>query len=130
MHGGTAGAGGAVLKAWFDPDFLIPKFVPSAGGTQLVATGNKTRVGDEIDELVSNIAYFRLGAGVHYNSDCAGCELGENIAIRVLRDLVKRYPYATGFRFRKRNGDINNHNAVTKQTEETQGSSQRMWYLL
>ena len=104
MHGLTTGAGGAVLKAWYDPDFLINEFVPSADGTSLLATGNKVRVGDEIDKLVSNIALFRSGAGVHYRSDMKGCEVGENMAIATMRDTIKRYPIGTAWRFQKRNG--------------------------
>jgi hypothetical protein len=129
MHGTPSGAGGAILKAWFDSDFLINEMVPSADGTQLIATGNRVRVGDEIDKLVSNIAYFRLGAGVHYASDSDGCQLGEDMGIAVLQDLLQRYPYSTGFRFQKRNGQlVNISNAQNLHNDSTKTSGgMRKW---
>lgn len=106
MHGMTVGSGGAVLKAWFDNDFELDEWVPSADGTQLVASGNKVRVGHEIDKLVSNIAQFRDAAGVHFKSDGIACDVGEEVGIAMLRDTVQRYPNGTAFEFRKRDGQL------------------------
>jgi hypothetical protein len=125
MHGIVAGAGGAILKAFFDGDFLMNEYVPTSDGTGLVATGCKVRVTDEINKLTSNTCLFRNGAGVHFRSDARGAELGENIAIQVLTDLVFRYPYQTGFRFQRLDGTwvtITNSKETQPVTNDAQKS--------
>ena len=50
-------------------------------------------VGGELDKLASNVAMGRVHAGVHWRSDAAaGLQLGEAVAISLLRDLRATYP--------------------------------------
>jgi hypothetical protein len=106
-HATFAGAVCTVLKALFDEDFELDEVVPNEDGSELIKTGNKVKVGDELDKLASNIAIFRDGAGVHYRTDADGIELGEQVAIKLLEDHIKRYPKNNNLKMslKKRNGE-------------------------
>jgi hypothetical protein len=83
-----------VLKACFDGSMLLPECVePSADGlTLLPRTDFAPTVADEIDKLAFNIIMGRDWAGIHYRSDAlAGLQLGEEVGISVLQDLVLTY---------------------------------------
>lgn len=109
-HATVAGAIITVLKAWYDGSFVIaaPK-VPNATGTALNAyVGDVLTVEGELNKLAVNIAQGRCIAGVHYRSDStSGIQLGEQIAISVLRDQKLQFnePFA-GFTFTKFDGTV------------------------
>lgn len=109
-HAAVAGAVATVLKAWYDGSFVIaaPK-VPNDAGTALVDyVGDVLTVTAELNKLAVNVANGRCIAGVHYRSDSTGgIELGEQIAISVLRDQKLQFnePFA-GFTFSKFDGTV------------------------
>ena len=92
-HAANAGACGTVLKAFFDPDFVIPHPVEaSADGSALEPYGGTLTLGDEVDKLCANVALGRDAGAVHYRSDGArGLLLGEEQAIGLLRDVSRTY---------------------------------------
>jgi hypothetical protein len=72
--GATAAVGGAgvrVLKALFNPDFVIPDpVVPSDDGLSLLPyKGEPLTVGGELNKLAFNMAFGRDTAGVHFRRD-------------------------------------------------------------
>ena len=103
-HAVCAGVVTTVLKAFYDEDFTFDGFVPNEDGSELIPLGQKLRVGDELDKLASNMSLFRCVAGIHYRSDGAGLELGEELAISVLQDYAVRYTQKVTFQFHRRNG--------------------------
>ena len=103
-HAVYAGVVSTVLKAFYDDDFMLDGYEPNEDGSELVPLGMKLRVGDELDKFASNLALLRCAAGIHYRSDGAGIELGEEIAIIVLQDYVLRYCQTVKFSFHRRNG--------------------------
>ncbi len=104
-HATVAGACVTILKAWFDETALLQPLlqarmkdvvVSSADGRSLVpytgADAGALTVGGELDKLASNVAIGRNFAGVHWRSDyVASVELGEQVAISVLRDQKATY---------------------------------------
>lgn len=108
-HATVAGACVTILKAMFDTEnFVIadPK-QPNFGGTALNNyVGDTLTAEGELNKLANNIAIGRNIAGVHWRTD-ATLELGEEVAIAVLRDRKKMYHPAenfAGFQFRKFDG--------------------------
>ena len=94
-HAAIAGACVTILKAFFDERRAIPNpMVAGSDGTALVPwQGAPLTVGGELDKLAANIALSRNTAGVHYRSDgLAGLQLGEAVAIDILRDLRATLP--------------------------------------
>jgi hypothetical protein len=81
--GATATIGGAgvrVLKAMFNPNFVIPEpVVPSDDGLSLRPwRGGPLTVGGELNKLAFNMAFGRDTAGVHFRRDeIEGITLGE-----------------------------------------------------
>ncbi|HWD42950.1 MAG TPA: vanadium-dependent haloperoxidase [Actinomycetota bacterium] len=81
--GATATIGGAgvrVLKAFFNPEFVIPEpVVPTDDGLSLRAwRGEPLTVGGELNKLAFNMAFGRDTAGVHFRRDeIEGILLGE-----------------------------------------------------
>lgn len=97
-HATVAGACVTVLKAVFDESTDITTLMTvnhSTDGSSLVAYGGSTAgmtVGTELNKLAANVSIGRDWAGVHYRSDGDwGMELGEEIAIAFLRDLLASY---------------------------------------
>ncbi len=105
-HSVFIGAVVTILKAFFKEDFEMAALVPDKSGMDLIGTGEMVTVRNELDKLASNVAIFRNWAGVHYRSDADGIYLGEQIAINLLQEHVKRYPYKIFFEFHKRNGEL------------------------
>ena len=101
-HAVYAGVVTTILKAFYDEDFIFDGSVPNQDGSELVPLGQKLRVGDELDKLASNMALLRCVAGIHYRSDAAGIQLGEEIAISLLQDYVLRYTQKVTFSFHRR----------------------------
>jgi hypothetical protein len=108
-HACNAGACVTVLKAFFDPDFVLPHPVEAtADGSALEPwRGADLTLGNEIDKLATNIALGRDAAGVHYRSDSIrGLFVGEQQALGLLRDYSRTYNERfDGFIVRKFNGD-------------------------
>jgi len=108
-HACNAGACATILKAFFDPDYVLPHPVEaSADGSALDPwRGAGLSLGNEIDKLASNIALGRDAAGVHYRSDSVrGLFVGEQQALGLLRDYSRTYNERfDGFIVRKFNGD-------------------------
>ena len=105
-HAVFAGATITILKAYYDNDFLLDAFEPDASGTVLLPLGIKVTVGDELSKLIRNCGSFRCGAGIHYDSDCRGAELGEKIAIRYLKIRVLGYNFPVTLTLTKLNGKV------------------------
>jgi hypothetical protein len=90
-HATFVGAGITMLKALFNESFVIPNpVVASDDGLSLLPySGPALTVGGELNKLASNISLGRNAAGVHYRSDgIAGIQLGEAIALSILRDIA------------------------------------------
>lgn len=128
-HATVAGACATVLKAWFDeswpafhrtapmpPSVAGPATSPQQrravvadpNGTGLVAyTGKEAlTVGDELNKLSGNIGMARDAAGVHWRTDCTrAAELGEQVAIRLLREQKDTYNEDSSLVLTKFNGD-------------------------
>jgi hypothetical protein len=93
-HTVVAAAGVTMLKAFFNESFVIPNpVVASDDGLTLVPySGPPLTVGGELNKLASNQSLGRLAAGVHYHSDnTAGLQLGEEVALSILRDVATIY---------------------------------------
>ncbi len=112
-HGTVAGACATVVKAFFDETWVIPDPVmPSDDGLTLIPyTGpdaGQLTIGGEMNKLAANIAMGRTHAAVHWRSDYKNSlRLGEEIAIRVLRDQKPMYNECfNGFTFTKLDGTV------------------------
>ncbi len=107
-HGTVAGACATMLKAILDEDWVFPKPVmPGDEGMRLPPyTGpDKLTIGGEANKLAANIALGRNHAGVHWRSDYQNSlVLGEEIAIRVLRDQKAIYNEQAGWTFTQFDG--------------------------
>lgn len=97
-HGTFIGAEVTMLKAFFKEDYVIPNPVePDHAGTGLQSYPGSLTVGGELNKLAFNIAIARDFAGVHYRSDAwQGLLLGEQVAIRLLQDLIPLYQERLG----------------------------------
>lgn len=93
-HASFIGACVTVLKAFFKESFVIPApVVPSPDGLSLLPyAGPALTVGGELDKLAANVSLGRDTAWVHWRTDgIEGMNLGEAVAIGVLRDLKATY---------------------------------------
>ena len=108
-HACNAGACATILKAFFDPDYVLPRPVEAtADGLALVPwRGAALTLGNEIDKLANNIALGRDAAGVHYRSDSIrGLFVGEQQALGLLEDYSRTYNERfDGFIVRKFDGE-------------------------
>jgi hypothetical protein len=89
-----AGAGTAVLKAFFNEDFVIPNpVVPSEDGLSLLPwKGEPLTVGNELNKLAVNAGFGRNTAGVHFRRDeVRGILLGWGGGRSVVRDFDETY---------------------------------------
>lgn len=104
-HATIAGFGATLLNAWFQNDYILPyTYQPDKTGQNLIDTGIKVSVWEEVVKLATNISTFRNGAGVHYRADMRGMMLGEAVAIDMLKTIVKRYHYNVSFNFKGLDG--------------------------
>ncbi|MFC7786539.1 vanadium-dependent haloperoxidase [Rossellomorea sp. GCM10028870] len=93
-HASFVGAMVTMLKALFNESFVIPDpVVATSDGLSLDRyEGPPLTVGGELNKLAYNIANGRDAAGVHYRaSGINGFQLGESIAIGILRDYKATY---------------------------------------
>ncbi|ARF09601.1 PAP2 superfamily protein [Indivirus ILV1] len=103
-HACIAGASVTILKAFYDGSFILPQSYV-ANGSSLNTIPDQLTVNNELDKLASNIAFGRNIAGVHYRSDGEeGLKLGEEVAINVLMNHVKRYNEKVALQITKRDG--------------------------
>ena len=108
-HASVASACTTLLKMFFDEGWQFPTaYAPDDAGTQLVQvyTRKPLTLRDELDKMASNMSLGRNFAGVHYRSDAnAGWLLGERVAIRLMQDMIQRYPERNiRFTFHTRDG--------------------------
>ncbi|MCB0317978.1 MAG: vanadium-dependent haloperoxidase [Bdellovibrionales bacterium] len=109
-HATVAGACVTVLKAFFDETYIVKNpVVANSDGTALVpytgADKNSLTVGGELNKLAANIAIGRNWAGIHWRTDYTeSMELGEKIAIQMLRTQAMQYPERHSFSFTRFNG--------------------------
>jgi hypothetical protein len=107
-HACIAGAGVTILKAFFNESFVIqdPVEASSDGLSLLPYSELPLTVGGELNKLAVNISLGRDTAGVHWRSDgIAGLNLGETVAISLLRDYRTTYnENFSGFTLTKFNG--------------------------
>ena len=107
-HATIAGACVTIIKAFFDPDFVLPNpVVSSADGTALETySGPPLTINNELNKLAANIALGRDTAGVHWRSDgVEGMKLGEKVAITMLANYKTTYNEAfAGFKIRTFDG--------------------------
>jgi hypothetical protein len=108
-HAYNGGACAAILKAFFNGDFVVPDSVQATedGAGLKRWQGEPLTLGREIDKLASNIAFGRNAARVHYRSDSAnGLRAGEAIGIALLCDRSVLYRERfDGFVLKRRNGN-------------------------
>ncbi|MEM9181703.1 MAG: vanadium-dependent haloperoxidase [Pseudomonadota bacterium] len=101
-HAAIAGACVTVLKAFFDGSSVIPEpveVVPGSDGQALqpYSGPEALTVEGELNKLANNIAIGRNLAGVHWRTDGTdGILLGEDVAVRMLRDLRQTYNEVAG----------------------------------
>ena len=107
-HGTVAGACATMLKAVFDENFVFANpMMPSDDGLSLQPyTGpDQLTLGGEANKLAANVALGRNHAGVHWRSDYQqSLILGEEVAIRVLRDQKATYNENASWTFTRFNG--------------------------
>lgn len=107
-HATVAGACVTILKAFFNPDFVLPNpVVASADGTTLEAySGEDLTINNELNKLAANVSLGRDTAGVHWRSDgVEGMKLGEKVAITMLENYKDTYnEIFAGFKIRKFDG--------------------------
>jgi hypothetical protein len=113
-HATVAGACVTILKALFDTERRATEFFaplePTDDGSGLVryveADVDELTLTGELNKLASNVATGRNIAGVHWRSDAqASIELGEAVALGVLRDQARTYNETfAGFTLRKFDG--------------------------
>ena len=118
-HATVAGACTTVLKAFFNGDAALPQLPggftrhstgyvqTTLDGTALLPYDGALTLGGELDKLASNIAHARDFGGVHFRADGdQGMALGEQVALRLLRDHARTYPEPgfAGFELRLRSG--------------------------
>ncbi len=115
-HATVAGACVTILKALFDTDRPMTDFAtplePNDAGTLLSNYAGpdlaQLTVMGELNKLASNVATGRNIAGVHWRTDGSeSIELGEEVAIRVLRDQARTFNEGIGgLTFRKFDGSL------------------------
>ena len=110
-HATIAGACVTVLKAFFDPNFVLraPVVVdPASNGTALKTLAATLTVEGELNKLAGNLAIGRNLAGVHWRSDAQeGLMLGQAVALSVLQDWKLTYNENPGpISFRGFNGEL------------------------
>lgn len=130
-HAVIGAAGTTVLKAFFDETFIIPEpLMANADGLSLRRyDGPALTLRGELDKLATNIGMGRCFAGIHWRSDVEeGLRLGEEVAIRVLREvrLTVHEPFS-GFRFHRLDGQAVTASSCSRRvTRDRVGASSTM----
>jgi len=112
-HGTVAGACITVLKFFFDGNFVIPgPQVPSANGAALDnytgSDAGQITVNGELNKEAHNISFGHgVHSGIHWRSDTdTSIELGEAVALSVLRDRAHTYNEKFTVQLNKVDGSI------------------------
>lgn len=112
-HGTVGGACITALKFFFDGDFVIPSpVVASSDGSQLTnytgSDAGQLTVNGELHKLASNISFGHgIHAGIHWRSDTdTSIELGEAVALSVLRDRAHTYNEKFSISLKKLDGTV------------------------
>jgi len=106
-HAVIAGACITAIKFFYNMDFKMDVYIPDVNGENLFKTTDTTTIGEELNKLASNSGFGRNAAGIHYRMDAEfGIDLGQQVAISCLNDLVYTYPYDIKVNIKKFNGDI------------------------
>jgi hypothetical protein len=106
-HAVLAAAGTTVLKAFFDENWVFPDPVQSKADGRAVYRydGPPLTLRGELDKLAANLGMGRCFAGIHWRSDVEeGLRLGEDVAIRVLREIRLASHESCAFRFHRLDG--------------------------
>jgi hypothetical protein len=106
-HACIAGAMSTILKAWFNCDSSMNVYISKGASTleYYIDGSYQLNIGNELDKFASNCGIFRNVAGIHYRSDAyGGLEIGEKVAISLLKDWTQKYYSDVIFRFKLRNG--------------------------
>jgi hypothetical protein len=105
-HSEIAGACVTILKAFTDPEYLVPAPVrPAEDGLGLLYSDERLQVDGELNKLAWNMSVGRIFAGVHYRSDCvAGLSLGESIALNLLAEKAEKKRKRSTLWLRRFNG--------------------------
>src|SRR4029453_16064711 len=94
----------------FDESFVMPEpFVCNPDGQSLKRyDGPPLTIGGELDKLATNIGMGRCFAGIHWCSDVEdGLRLGEEVAIRILREVRLTLPEPfSGLQFHRLDGQL------------------------
>jgi membrane-associated phospholipid phosphatase len=107
VHAVVAGACITVLKFFFNGQWNLNLMEPDIGATSLISTGLMSNLSNELDKLASNVGMARIFAGVNYRMDIiGGIRLGEQVALRFLREHVEKYPQCVNIQITLYNGDI------------------------
>ena len=108
-HATVAGACVTILKAFFVEETVIasPLRPSSDGLTTIPFVGPDLTVIGELNKIAWNVAVGRNFGGVHWRSDAiASLQLGQDIAVEILRDIRGNYPEPfTGYSFTGFNGE-------------------------
>jgi hypothetical protein len=112
-HGTVAGACIAILKFFFDGDFVIPNpQVPSNDGVGLNdytgSDAGQLTVNGELHKLAHNISFGHgIHAGIHWRSDTdTSIQLGEAVALSLLQDYAHTYNEKFTIQLKKLDGSI------------------------
>lgn len=109
-HGTVAGACVTVLKFFYDGATAIPNpAIPKNDGTQLLNyMGPSLTVNGELNKLAHNISFGHgIHPGIHWRSDTdSSIELGEAVALSVLRDRIRTYNEKFSVQLTKVDGTI------------------------
>jgi hypothetical protein len=112
-HGTVAGACITVLKFFFNGDFVIPNpQIPSSDGTTLNnytgSDAGQITVNGEPNKLAHNVSFGHgIDAGIHWRSDTdTSIQLGEAVAISILRDRAHTYNEKFTVKIRKLDGSF------------------------
>ena len=81
-----------IMKFYFDPKHIFFRLHPDDTWSKLLRTEEPTNLGREMDQLALNLGYSRSWAGYAYGEDIEhAMALGEKIALKRLRSLIKSY---------------------------------------
>jgi len=88
-HAVAAGAAITAIKAFIRPNASFPASSVGSNGISPLSASVNT----ELNKLAWSVAFGRSFAGIHYRGDCeAGINLGEEVALHLLRQEKKTYP--------------------------------------
>ena len=101
----VAGACATVLKFFFDLRGEMAVYQPNAEGSGLTRSAGWSTYAQELEKLVSNVAWAKSWAGCQYWIDnILGIKLGEKMALAALQEQINAYPQTLCVTVRKFTG--------------------------